>query len=394
MTNKTKAILAGIGGVIVIGGVGVAISDSTPAEIYSAEEFCLKIASDEDYAQSNKNHKYEITGIADKISESDGELILKECVVDKSKYIISCKFPSYDKNKLEDLKSGYIVTIQGRLGQCSSDFINLDRCKLILAEITSETVTYATSSALTEKTEEKTTKSESVETSAETKEKSFLDKMLQIKTQKVKNDKTGNWRYSAYSEKDVDILDYAVEYYKNYFSSNKEIHAVINFANKTTARLQTYDGKYLFITILEYVDGEEHDAAIMFSGNVLKEYMIDMDTRKIDSLKEEVDKTAQETEATTVPEALATTQATTAQTTAVQTAPPTSTAERENHFTDYDNSEQQNTVEYVLNTKTMRIHYPTCNDVKKIKSENYATTTDFDGALKQGYKACGHCNPF
>ena len=57
MTNKTKAILAGIGGVIVIGGVGVAISDSTPAEIYSAEEFCLKIASDEDYAQSNKYQK-------------------------------------------------------------------------------------------------------------------------------------------------------------------------------------------------------------------------------------------------------------------------------------------------------------------------------------------------
>lgn len=116
--------------------------------------------------------------------------------------------------------------------------------------------------------------------------------MLQIKTQKVKNDKTGNWRYSAYSEKDIDIFDYAVEYYKNYFSSNKEIHAVINFANKTTARLQTYDGKYLFLTILEYVDGEEHDATIMFSGNVLKEYTIDIDTGEIDSLKEEADTTA------------------------------------------------------------------------------------------------------
>lgn len=111
--------------------------------------------------------------------------------------------------------------------------------------------------------------------------------------------------------------------------------------------------------------------------------------------------TATETEATTpAPETLAATEAitaateTAAQSTTVQTVAPTSTTERENHFTDHNNPEQQNTIEYVLNTSTMRIHYPTCNDVKKIKPENYGTTTDFQGAIKQGYKACGHCHPF
>jgi hypothetical protein len=47
---------------------------------------------------------------------------------------------------------------------------------------------------------------------------------------------------------------------------------------------------------------------------------------------------------------------------------------------------------WVLNTSTMRIHYPSCNDVVKIKPENYATSSLSLAELEAaGYKTCGHC---
>lgn len=62
-----------------------------------------------------------------------------------------------------------------------------------------------------------------------------------------------------------------------------------------------------------------------------------------------------------------------------------------NNFTLYNNQNQQNTKSYVLNTSTKKIHYSSCRDVPKIKSENYSTTTDLEGTLNQGYTKCGHC---
>ncbi|WP_029231385.1 hypothetical protein [Butyrivibrio sp. VCB2006] len=49
---------------------------------------------------------------------------------------------------------------------------------------------------------------------------------------------------------------------------------------------------------------------------------------------------------------------------------------------------------YVLNTSTKKFHYSSCKDVKKIKAENYATSTSSrDDIVGQGYSPCGHCNP-
>ena len=53
--------------------------------------------------------------------------------------------------------------------------------------------------------------------------------------------------------------------------------------------------------------------------------------------------------------------------------------------------EHEQTVEYILNTSSKKIHKPTCNDVKKIKPENYSTTTEADYYLSNGYTNCGHC---
>ena len=62
-------------------------------------------------------------------------------------------------------------------------------------------------------------------------------------------------------------------------------------------------------------------------------------------------------------------------------------------FNTYDNPEQQQTSEsWVLNTHTLKIHYPRCNDVKKISPENYATSSSsLDELRAQGYTTCGHC---
>jgi DNA-entry nuclease len=49
---------------------------------------------------------------------------------------------------------------------------------------------------------------------------------------------------------------------------------------------------------------------------------------------------------------------------------------------------------YVLNTSTHKFHKPSCGDVDKISSENYATFEGSrDDVIAQGYDPCGHCNP-
>lgn len=64
-----------------------------------------------------------------------------------------------------------------------------------------------------------------------------------------------------------------------------------------------------------------------------------------------------------------------------------------NNFLTYDNEEQQNTNEYVLNTNTKKVHKASCSEVKKIASKNYATISNLEDAYAQGYKPCKKCNP-
>jgi len=49
---------------------------------------------------------------------------------------------------------------------------------------------------------------------------------------------------------------------------------------------------------------------------------------------------------------------------------------------------------YVLNTNTMKFHFPTCRSVKTIKPENLGTFSGTrDAAIGQGYSPCGNCKP-
>lgn len=97
---------------------------------------------------------------------------------------------------------------------------------------------------------------------------------------KVRNDVTENWRYSTTSE-DIDIENYVLSYYKEHFENDNEIHGIINFTRKTTARLNA-SGNTIFLSLYDYVDGEEHDAKIMFSGTPLASYIIYTDNGDIE----------------------------------------------------------------------------------------------------------------
>lgn len=65
-----------------------------------------------------------------------------------------------------------------------------------------------------------------------------------------------------------------------------------------------------------------------------------------------------------------------------------------NNFNTYDNPDQQKTdSQWVLNTKSMKIHYPTCREVKKIAPQNYSVSNLSEAELKaQGYTTCGVCH--
>lgn len=63
------------------------------------------------------------------------------------------------------------------------------------------------------------------------------------------------------------------------------------------------------------------------------------------------------------------------------------------NFQTWDNPDQQQTSQaWVLNTNTMKIHYPSCSSVSRIAPQNYATSNaSLDELLSRGYSRCGRC---
>ena len=99
----------------------------------------------------------------------------------------------------------------------------------------------------------------------------------------VPNDVTGNWRIATIAE-NIEMQDYALDYYKEYFKSDDEIHAIVNFNYKTMTKISVM-GNLLDVSVYEYVDKEEHDAKLLFSGMLLKEYHVNKDTGEIEEIQ-------------------------------------------------------------------------------------------------------------
>lgn len=97
----------------------------------------------------------------------------------------------------------------------------------------------------------------------------------------VPNDKTGNWRLATVSTSSS-IESYALNYYKNFFKSDNEIHGIINKNLNQTYSLSVLAGQ-LFVVTHNYLDGEEKDASLLFGGDVISEVYIDPNTGVVTS---------------------------------------------------------------------------------------------------------------
>lgn len=94
-----------------------------------------------------------------------------------------------------------------------------------------------------------------------------------------RNDVTGNWRKALVSTSSP-IEDYALAYYREYFSDDAEVHVIYNFGLNTVNCL-TVTGNVLCVNITEYVDGEEHDAKKACGGLYYGTFQIDTNTGEI-----------------------------------------------------------------------------------------------------------------
>ena len=88
----------------------------------------------------------------------------------------------------------------------------------------------------------------------------------------VPGDKTGNWHWAVTADP-AEVKDYALEYYKQYFKSDSELHIIINYSANTTTVINCLGGM-LDVTVHEYVKDEERSADTLCEGAVLSEYMI------------------------------------------------------------------------------------------------------------------------
>lgn len=109
---------------------------------------------------------------------------------------------------------------------------------------------------------------------------SSANEKIQIKFySSVPKDVTGRWRLSTVNT-DVPVENYLLNYYKNYFRSDDEIHAIINTYDNTTTCVSVLSGMFS-VTVYKYVSGEENDAKILFSGDVISDEFYSMETGKI-----------------------------------------------------------------------------------------------------------------
>ena len=106
---------------------------------------------------------------------------------------------------------------------------------------------------------------------------------IKFTVSKVRKDNTGNWRVSCIAE-NIDMSQYALDYYNRYFTDDSEIHFIVNFNYNTTTKIMVSGGQ-LDVTVQEYVPKEEHDANVLGSGTLLGEYFVDKETGEIEQIQ-------------------------------------------------------------------------------------------------------------
>ena len=122
----------------------------------------------------------------------------------------------------------------------------------------------------------------------------------------------------------------------------------------------------------------------------------DTTVTEAESVPEQTSETVIEptTEATSIPAAERTVETTHNVTTTPNTKKEEETAKLETKSTTTATKREDAEFDYVLNTNTMKFHYPSCKSVKDIKDNNredYHGTRD--KVIDRGFSPCGRCKP-
>lgn len=198
---------------------------------------------------------------------------------------------------------------------------------------------------------------------------------IRFAVNKVQNDVTGNWKISTINE-DIDIEYYAAAYAKLYIHNKSQVHAIVNFTRNTTTSIKK-DGNIIYVDIYDYVNGEEFDADLLFTGTLLQQYFVYVDNGDIEKIYVE----SNENNITETEHDM--TDTTSANENNIEETEPNITA-----------TTSANVFTYVLNTSTKKFHIPRCSEVKKIKATNYSEYTGtYDEVTSMGYVACKKCRP-
>lgn len=94
-----------------------------------------------------------------------------------------------------------------------------------------------------------------------------------------RNDSTGRWRKALIASSETPDK-YAVDYYKEYFKADDEVHIVYNFTLNTVNAITVQSG-ILFVNVTEYKKGEEHDAKEACGGEYYGQYQFDLSTGEL-----------------------------------------------------------------------------------------------------------------
>ena len=110
-------------------------------------------------------------------------------------------------------------------------------------------------------------------------ENDMLDKSPEEFYDDIPHDRIGKWRVCVINSERA-AVDYLADYYNAYFANDKEMHFIINKAADTTTSAYVKDGK-LITTVRRHREGEEKDAKLLNTAEILDEFEFDLETGEL-----------------------------------------------------------------------------------------------------------------
>ena len=100
----------------------------------------------------------------------------------------------------------------------------------------------------------------------------------------MNDDDTGSWKVVTIAQAGLEPEDFAAAYYAACFEDGDTAHWIVNFSTNTTTAISRV-GDQVFVSCYEYVDGGEHSAKEIGTGQLYGEWLLDPDTGKMEKLQ-------------------------------------------------------------------------------------------------------------